>query len=65
MKCNWPIEVEMTPEEVERLNNTAQGEMFHFRGKDYLYVGRHSRKAQWVLCTENETFIVTENKNGD
>lgn len=58
-----PESVEMTPEEVERLNNTEQGQMFHFRGKDYLYCGRHARRAQWVLMTENETFIVTEGKH--
>lgn len=61
-ECNWPVDVEMTPEEVERLNSTEQGQMFHFRGKDYLYAGRHSRKCQRVLCTESETFIVTERK---
>jgi len=61
--CNWPVEVEMTPEEVERLENTEQGQMYHFRGKDYLYCGRHARRAQWVLMTEKETFVVTEGKH--
>lgn len=61
-ECDWPLETQLTEEEVYQLHQIAPGGTFNFRGKDYLFVERLPKTLEWVLYSPDATFVIKEKR---
>lgn len=53
-----PIEIEMTAQEAEEIQQLSLNDIYVFRGREFIFMGFHSKKIEWVLADENSMYTM-------